>query len=166
MEKNDLILISSTILFLLLVFIMLIKAPAYTGKVIEINNLDDALNNLDELKDGYNTKADGLPGFISRIFGNEVMRIEIMRRNGSVEEIDLKTVAGKAVKVDDVNESCTMEINTNEDTFDKILSSENQLDAFRKSLDKKEISYKALKFKTKLKVGTIRTILRVRSWFW
>jgi len=166
MEKENWIFISAVLLIFVVAFLFLLGSPTYTGKVIEVNNLDDALGNLEGIKDEYNENTNRLPGFIPRIFGNEIMQIEITRRNGSVENVDVKTIAGKVVQVDDINESYTMKINTSEDTFDRILSSEDQLDAFRKALDKKEISYKALKFKTKLKIGTIRTILKVRSWFW
>jgi hypothetical protein len=165
MEKNDLILISFTFALIVLIFAMIIRTPAYTGKVVEVNNLDDAINQLDELKEEYNLKANTFPGFIARIFGNEVMHIEITRTNGSVEDIDVKTVNGKVIDVNNVTDPCTLNINTNEDTFEQILNSEDQIKAFKRALDTKKIKYESRTFKTRVKMGAVRTALLVRSFF-
>ncbi len=165
MEKNDLILVSFTFILLVLIFAMMINAPAYTGRVIEVNNLDDALNQLEELKDEYNLKANTFPSFIARIFGNEVMNIKITRRNGSVENIDMKTVNGKIIKLNNITEPFTLKITTDEDTFDEVLNSDDQFRTFKRALDKRKIKYQSMSFRTTMKMGTIRTVLAIRSFF-
>jgi hypothetical protein len=165
MEKNDLILVSFTFVLLALIFAMVITTPAYTGRVIEVNDLDDALNQLDELKDEYNLKANTFPSFIARIFGNEVMNIEITRRNGSVENIEMKTVNGKIIKLNNITEPYTLKITTNEDVFDEVLNSDDQIRAFKRSLDTRKIRYQSMSFKTTMKMGAIRSVLAIRSFF-
>jgi len=166
MEKNDLILISFTFILITLILAMMIRVPAYTGRVVEVNNLDDALNQIDELKDEYNLKANTFPSFIARIFGNEVMHIEVTRRNGSVENVDIKTIRGKVIDLNNITEPYTLKITTDEDTFDEVLGSEDQIKAFKRALDTKKIKYESLRFRTKMKMGTVRTVLAIRSFFW
>ncbi|MDD5086280.1 MAG: hypothetical protein PHV16_00865 [Candidatus Nanoarchaeia archaeon] len=165
MEKNNVILVCFTFILLVLIFAMVISAPAYTGRVIDVNNLDDALNQVNELKDEYNLKSNTFPSFIARIFGNEVVNIEITRRNSSVENIDMKTVNGKIIKLNNITEPFTLKITTDEDTFDEVLNSDDQIRAFKKALDKRKIRYQSMRFRTTMKMGTVRTVLAIRSFF-
>jgi len=142
-----------------------VSSPSFTGKVVHVQNLDDALNNLDKAKDNYNAGADNLPSFFTNLFGNEVIKLNIERRNETNETLIIKTDSGRVVAINDVEEEPTLEVWFNEDTFDDLIRSEDQLESIKNGLNNGDIKYEAFKFSTKIKTGLGRIFFNVRSWF-
>jgi len=142
-----------------------VSSPTFTGKVVYVDNLDDALNNLDEAKDNYNEGAEHLPDFFTKMFGNEVIKLNIERNNGTTHTLGIKTDQGIIVAINDVDDPYTLEVWFSEETFDNLIKSDDQLNEIRKGLNNGDIKYKAFKFSTKIKTGLGKVFFNVMSWF-
>lgn len=164
-------------LFVLLIAIILISVashilgtPAYTGAVVQIDSLDDALGNIDELQEEYNTQAETIPTFFISLFGNEVIKFTIQRNDDSEIILGIKTTDGKITTIDESNEEITeeeytMSVQLTEETFDTILHAENQRAAARAAFESGAITYEAVTFKAKVKTTVAEIALTIYSWF-
>lgn len=162
MKKNHILPI--TILFAGIIFLFL-TSPSYTGKIIEINSLDDVMNNLDRIKTEYNNNLEYVPGFVKTIFGNEIINISVNRNNEQIINLGIETEDGKITKLSNITSPYTMNVWLNEETFEKILKSDNQIDTLKESLDNKEINYQGLRFPTKIKTGFAKFFVNIWNWF-
>ncbi len=59
----------------------------------------------------------------------------------------------------------TLNVEMNKDTFESVLNSENQINAFTESIKKDEIEYCAKTFGTKVKTEIADVLRIVMSWF-
>ncbi len=166
MEMKHKIAVYTLVLILLVFgFSAAMMNPTYTGRYVKVKNLDDVLNNMDQLVTDYNNHTDKVPGFVKSIFGYEIINATIKRNDWSVIMMKVKTDDGRIVSIENVTEPTTLMVTTSESTFDRILNSTDQMQAFKDALDNKEIEYHGVKFTTKMKTGIAGIFFKIGSWF-
>lgn len=132
-----------------------------TGMVTaEMKSLDYALNDLDNLQATYNRNLDRVPSFAKTIFGNENIKLVITREDGSILTLSLVTEKAvlKTITKQELEEY-TLEVRTTEQTIEAIKNSPNQIERLKQAIKDKEIAYKALRFRTRVKTGLSRVFL-------
>lgn len=164
-KQNQIKLYTSIIIVVAIFSIALLLKPEITGRVVEINTLDDAMNNLETIKEDYNQNIEEIPNFITTIFGDEVIDMTITRNDEEDVKLEIETENGKIVNLNNVEKEFTLEVIMSEETFNEILQSENQITTLRECLKDDSITYNSLKFTTSMKVATSRMFLSIRSWF-
>jgi len=162
--KNQIILLAAVII-LIVGSINLIWAPKFIGHVVKETSLDATLNNLDKVQEEYNENSENMPPFFTKLFGNEIIELQIEREDASIETVIIKSVNGKIEKINDVDEEYTLLVELKEDTVNEILNSDDQLNAIKDALDNKEIKYSSKRIATKIKVGFARALFSIRYLF-
>lgn len=142
---------------------------SYTGYAIKINNnniedLDDALSHQDDLKEAYNRRLEKIPGFIRSTFGNEQINLTIDRTKKSPVNLGIKTEEGAIVEIGTLEEY-TMNVWTDEETFEEILNSKNQPEAIKQAIYDQRISYEGIRPSSSMKIGFTKVMLKIGSWF-
>ncbi|MBW2992759.1 hypothetical protein KY345_06090 [Candidatus Woesearchaeota archaeon] len=164
--KTDrrIILISAAVLFLLAVIISF-QNPGATGYIVKNDSLNYYLDNPETAMNEYNSNIDNVPSFVKAIFGDERINAEIELAEGS-RRYGIVTEKGIIMNVTEgYIEEHTLEVYTTEETVNKIIEAEDQVEALREALDNKEIEYKAVKVKTKIKTFFAKIALGIASWF-
>jgi len=174
MNRNSKTISFSIFLVVLIVAVLILAGSknSLTGKVTAIQNsdnkmtLDDAIKNKDMLIAEYNKYANKMPYFIRTIFGNEIIELNVKRTIGNYYNTLIVTEKGFVVDnpKEDTTE-CTLNVEMNQATFESVLNSENQVNAFTEAIKNDKIEYNAGTFGTKVKTGIAGAILTVISWF-
>jgi len=152
--------------FVIIVLVATFSSPRYNGNVVSVIDTQYLLNNTDDVKDGYNANIENVPGFFKAIFGNEVIKLSIQMDSGSTKILYIKTHKGKIVNISDNDTTIhTLEVQTNETTVNKILSSNDQIREINKALKEGLISYKAVTFRAKVKTKIAGMGYHIWSWF-
>ena len=138
-----------------------------TGMVVQnLYNLDYTLDHLDEIKDIYNQNIDKVPNFAKTIFGNEKMDIQIQRRDETTARISIETKNAVIKQMTtSAFDSYTLKVKIDENTINSIINSKYQVARLKQAIDNKEIEYKALRFKTSMKIRLSKIFLSVFNWF-
>ena len=125
-----------------------------TGMVVaDIYDLDYALENLDELKDKYNTNIDRVPNFVKTIFGNEKMKVEVTRLDGTITTLSVETKKGMIETVTKEEfDKYTLNVWIGERTINEVMEAEDQIERLKQAIDNEEVRYQALRFKTRIKI--------------
>lgn len=137
-----------------LLIIFLLSIFAVSAQLADENtaaSLDDQINVLRE------TVFDQeLPGFTKRLFGNEQMNIHVALEGGEEVVIGMVTEKGmiKSVEKGELTKP-TLNVYMSQETIQDILSSDNQLQTFQEALKNKEITYKAVGLRKKIKFGLL-----------
>lgn len=152
--------------FIVIVLAVTMSSPTYTGNVINVKDTEYLLNNLEEVKDDYNANIGNVPGFFKAIFGNEIIKLNIMLTNGSDKALYIKTKKGMINYIDEnAVENSTLNVWTDETTIDAISASEDQVREISSALKNKKIRYQATTFKTKIKTKVAGVAFKVWSLF-
>lgn len=176
-EKNDLYpglnvkyavyIIIAVILLVGVFFIADFKKDMPTSfAVYDPGKADYYLGHLDELKSLFNSNADKLPSTLRWTFGDERVNLTFAKMDGSEVNLAVETENGliKNINTGEMKEP-TMQAEVKEDTLKRISESESQVDELEKAIDSGEIEYRSETVKSSVKMGAVKTLINIFSWF-
>lgn len=147
-------------------FLLISQFRPITFAVYDPAKTDYYLNNLDEAQTRYNAKSDSIPSTLRYIFGDEKINATLVRTSGEKVNLAVETHNGKISRIARGEmKNPTMEAEIRETTIKKISESKNAIWEINKALNSKEIKYKDLTVKSKVKMVVARSAIRVWSWF-
>lgn len=104
-----------------------------------------------------------LPGFTKRLFGNERMNIHVALEDKEEVVIGMVTAKGAVANVENGElPNPTLNVYVAQETIQKIMTSDNSLNTFQEALQNKEITYKAVGLRKKIKFGFLSLVAK---WF-
>lgn len=132
--------------------------------------IEQTLNNLDDLKAGFNQGAGTMPSIISKTFGNERMNIRISANDGTEYIVGMVT---KNMNITEIQKGeiskPTLNVYITQSTIIKIANANNAASAIESAIKNNEIKLKATTIGGKIKYGGVgliaRTFLWIKGWF-
>ncbi|MCX6706696.1 MAG: hypothetical protein NT001_00980 [Candidatus Woesearchaeota archaeon] len=147
-------------------FLLISQFKPVTFAVYDPTKTDYYLNNLNEAQAKYNEKSDSIPSTLRYIFGDEKINVTLMRTSGEKVNLAVETHNGKISNIARGEmKNPTMEVEMKETTIKKISESKNAIWEIDNALNSKEIKYKDLTVKSKIKMVFARSAIKVWSWF-
>jgi|TARA_B100002003_G_scaffold242839_1_gene266384 alpha-galactosidase len=150
------------LLILLSMSVFAAEVPELDGTPVQASSV--SLDDLSTVKETLNTIA--MPGFVVGLFGNERINLQVTRHDFSEALIGIVTEDGKVLEIDDRTlENPTLIVTTTEQTMEDIFEASDPFNALSEALSSGDLSYKAVTFGNKLKLGFGRVIITVVGWF-
>ncbi len=169
MKQLNLILLAVFLALVVVSFSYNIYSSPITGNVIQnYASIDDALNHSNEIVNEYNKNINKVPLFVRKLFGNEVLNITLIRLNNTKNFFCIVTKNSKVESLEKhycTSHSPTMNVWITEQSINDIIESDDQLSRFEDAVKRKEIDYKAISFKTKVKMAISRIGLKIFGFF-
>lgn len=133
--------------------VLILSILFLTGTVTAISQAQ-----LEEFKDNYNNQSSEVPSFAENIVGGEKINVHIERNNS--DEIIGADMDG--VKVVNITKGGfadeTMNVNTDEDTVQTVLDSDDPFDQVRTELDQNDIEYNSTTTGGKIKLTVLSSL--------
>ena len=119
--------------------------------------------NTEELKIEYNQNLDKIPGLVKKIIGNEKINLHFTLLSGSEITIAIRTKKARIIEIGGIPYGKpTLNIYLTERTVERLKNKEITIE---QAIKTKEITYKAKRFRTKIKSGLFKFGLRIKGWF-
>lgn len=119
--------------------------------------------NIEELKTTYNANLDKVPGMVKKIIGNEKINLHFTPLAGSERTIAIRTKKAKIIEIGEIPYGKpTLNIYLTEKTVNRLKNKEITIE---QAIRTKEITYKARRFRTKIKSGIFKFGLKIKGWF-
>ncbi len=136
--------------------------PELDGTLVKDNSI--SLDDLDGVKDTLNSIA--MPGFVVGLFGNDRINLEVTRADFSVAFLGIVTADGKITEIQDsFLDEPTLNVFTTEQTMEDVFSAGDPFGVLSDALDSGDISYEAVTFGNKVKLGFGRVFIKIIGWF-
>ena len=147
-------------------FLIVSQFRPVTFAVYDSAKTDYYLNNLDEAQAKYNAQSDSIPSTFRYLFGDERINATLVRIDGEKVNLAVETKNGKITRMKHGEmKNPTMEVEIKETTIKKISEAKSAVWEINKALSSKEIKYRDITLKSKVKMTVARSAIKVWSWF-
>lgn len=123
-------------------------SPTGFASIITVNEASSGLffNENGYLKDEYigqiNANLDGVPEYIFKLFGSDLINISVKLENGSTSTYNVRTSANRVTYLKKgLDESATIEVEITEDVINQIMYSADPLNKFLDAFNSRKIKY-------------------------